>query len=80
MNPVSSITVTGATGWLGKEIINALTNLDTQNLELDLISSSEREIEINKRKFNTNIFTKNRLIETDIYFDFAFLTREKIYT
>ena len=80
MNPVSSITVTGATGWLGKELINALTNLDTQNLELDLISSSEREIEINKRKFNTNIFTKNRLIETDIYFDFAFLTREKIYT
>lgn len=80
MNPVSSITVTGATGWLGKELINVLTNLDTQNLELDLISSSEREIEINKRKFNTNIFTKNRLTETDIYFDFAFLTREKIYT
>lgn len=80
MNPVSSITVTGATGWLGLELINLLTNLDIQNLELDLISSSEREIKISERKFKTNIFTKNRLIETDIYFDFAFLTREKIYT
>ncbi len=80
MNPVSSITVTGATGWLGLELIKLLTNLDIQNLELDLISSSEREIKISERKFKTNIFTKNRLIETDIYFDFAFLTREKIYT
>ena len=80
MNLGSSITVTGATGWLGKELINVLTNLDIQNLELDLISSSEREIEVNNRKFKTNIFTKNRLINTDIYFDFAFLTREKIRT
>ena len=80
MNLGSSITVTGATGWLGKELINLLTNLDIQNLELDLISSSEREIEVNNRKFKTNIFTKNRLINTDIYFDFAFLTREKIRT
>lgn len=78
MNPSSSITITGATGWLGKELIYLLTNLDIQNLELDLISSSEQEIEVNYRKFRTNIFTKNRSIKTDIYFDFAFLTREKI--
>jgi nucleoside-diphosphate-sugar epimerase len=80
MHPSSSITVTGATGWLGKELINILTNLNIENLELDLISSTEREIEVNKKRFNTNIFTKTRLIETDIYFDFAFLTREKILT
>jgi len=80
MHPSSSITVTGATGWLGKELINILANLNIENLELDLISSTEREIEVNKKRFNTNIFTKTRLIETDIYFDFAFLTREKILT
>jgi len=80
MNPDSSITITGATGWLGKELINVLTNLDIQDLKLDLISSSEREIEVSNRKFKTNIFTKNRFIDTDIYFDFAFLTREKIHT
>jgi len=80
MHPSSSITVTGATGWLGKELINILTNLNLENLELDLISSTEREIEVNKKRFKTNIFTKTRLIETDIYFDFAFLTREKILT
>jgi nucleoside-diphosphate-sugar epimerase len=80
MLPSSSITVTGATGWLGKELINILTSLNLENLELDLISSSEQEIEVNKKKFKTNIFTKNRSIETDIYFDFAFLTREKILT
>ena len=80
MHPSSSITVTGATGWLGKELINILTNLNIENLELDLISSTEREIEVNKRRFKTNIFTKTRLIETDIYFDFAFLTREKLLT
>jgi len=80
MLPSSSITVTGATGWLGKELINILTSLNLENLELDLISSSEQEIEVNKKKFKTNIFTENNLIETDIYFDFAFLTREKILT
>ena len=80
MHPSSSITVTGATGWLGKELINILTTLNLENLELDLISSSEQEIEVNKKKFKTNIFTENRSIETDIYFDFAFLTREKILT
>jgi nucleoside-diphosphate-sugar epimerase len=80
MHPSSSITVTGATGWLGKELINILTNLNLENLELDLISSTEREIEVNEKRFKTNIFTKTRLIETDIYFDFAFLTREKILT
>jgi nucleoside-diphosphate-sugar epimerase len=80
MLPSSSITVTGATGWLGKELINILTSQNLENLELDLISSSEQEIEVNKKKFKTNIFTKNRSIETDIYFDFAFLTREKILT
>lgn len=80
MKPDLSVTVTGATGWLGKELINILTNLDIQNLNLDLISSSEREIEVNNRKFKSNIFTNSRLIDTDIYFDFAFLTREKIRT
>jgi len=80
MNSGLSITVTGATGWLGKELVNILSNLNISDLKLDLISSSEREIEINKKKFPTSIFTKSDSNNVDIYFDFAFLTREKINT
>ena len=80
MNSGLSITVTGATGWLGKELVNILSNLNISDLKLDLISSSEREIEINKKKFPTSIFTKSDSSNVDIYFDFAFLTREKINT
>jgi len=78
MNSGLSITITGATGWLGLELINILSNLNILGLNLELISSSEREIEINKKKFLTSVFTKSNTSDADIYFDFAFLTREKI--
>jgi len=80
MNSDLSITITGATGWLGLELINILSNLNRSQLKLDLISSSEAQIEVNQKKFLTSIFTKNKSSEADIYFDFAFITREKINT
>lgn len=80
MNSGLSITITGATGWLGLELVNILNNLYISDLKLELVSSSKREIEINRKKFPTSIFTKNNPSDTDIYFDFAFLTREKIKT
>jgi nucleoside-diphosphate-sugar epimerase len=80
MNSGLSITIAGATGWLGLELINILNNLNISDLKLELIASNERKIEINRKKFSTSIFTKSNLSEADIYFDFAFLTREKIKT
>jgi nucleoside-diphosphate-sugar epimerase len=76
----SLITITGATGWLGLELINLLTSLDTANLNLELISSREQEIKVNEKKLKTKIFANGNQIASEIYFDFAFLTREKINT
>ena len=80
INSNSSVTISGATGWLGIELIKILKALDLSNLKLDLISSKEQEIKIDNDIFTTSVFRNSRLNTPDIYFDFAFLTREKINT
>lgn len=73
-----SVTISGATGWLGRELIKILKASDLSDLKLELISSKEHEIKIDNDIFKTNVFINSKLNTPDIYFDFAFLTREKI--
>lgn len=61
-------------------MIKIFKALDLSNLNLDLISSKEQEIKIDNNIFKTNVFRNAKLNFPDMYFDFAFLTREKINT
>ena len=74
-----NIAVSGATGWLGSELIRILVNnkifLDSNIFP---ITSSEKIITINNSKFVTKKFENIQASQTfDYYFDFAFLTGEK---
>jgi nucleoside-diphosphate-sugar epimerase len=76
----SAIIISGASGWLGKQL---LTNyLLEQNLEVDLItaiSSSKHQIQIQDKIVTTSQFSKEKInVDPELYYDFAFLTREKI--
>ncbi len=61
-------------------MIKIFKALNLSNSNLDLISSKEQEIKIGNNIFKTNFFRNTKLNFPDIYFDFAFLTREKINT
>ena len=76
---IQNIAVSGATGWLGGELIRILVNNRTfLNSDIFPIASSEKIIEINKCKYVTKKFENIQTSQTfDYYFDFAFLTREK---
>ena len=74
-----NIAVSGATGWLGGELIRILVNNKIfLNSDIFPITSSEKIIEINNSKYVTKKFENIQASQTfDYYFDFAFLTREK---
>ncbi len=74
------MTISGATGWLGLELLKIFKASGLSNFKIDLISSKEREIKIDNDIFTTNVFRNTKLKSPDIYFDFAFLTREKVDT
>ena len=61
-------------------MIKFFKTLGLSNLKIDLISSKEQEIKIGNDIFATNVFRNTKLKSPDIYFDFAFLTREKVET
>jgi nucleoside-diphosphate-sugar epimerase len=74
-----NIAVSGATGWLGSELIRILVNNKIfLNSNICPITSSEKIITINNCKFVTKKFENIQASQTfDYYFDFAFLTGEK---
>ena len=72
--------ITGSTGWLGSELTRILIqerNISTS--DLNLIASAEKKLQFNEKIILTKTF-KNFIKTQDIenYFDFAFLTRDKI--
>ena len=74
-----NIAVSGATGWLGSEVIRFSVNSKIfSNAVIFPIASSEKIIEIDNNKYVTKKFENIQTSQTfEYYFDFAFLTREK---
>ena len=74
--------ITGASGWLGRELIRILVEENKISpLNLHLIASTVKKFKINQNKFITKKYNDiNESQEIENYFDFAFLTREKINT
>jgi nucleoside-diphosphate-sugar epimerase len=74
--------ITGASGWLGRELIRILVEENKISpLNLHLIASTAKKFKINQNEFITKKYNDiNESQEIENYFDFAFLTREKINT
>jgi nucleoside-diphosphate-sugar epimerase len=73
--------ISGATGFLGKELIKVLQPYYIPKENLSLISTKENKIQIDQQEFHTSSFKSFDLLsKIDVYFDFAFLSREKIHT
>jgi len=76
----SKTVITGASGWLGRELIRILVGENgISPLNLHLIASTNKKFEINQNVFFTKKHNEiDESQEVENYFDFAFLTREKI--
>jgi N-acetyl-gamma-glutamylphosphate reductase len=76
----SKTVITGASGWLGRELIRILVGENRISpLNLHLIASTKKKFEINQNVFFTKKHNEiDESQEVENYFDFAFLTREKI--
>ena len=73
--------ISGATGFLGKELIKVLQSYYIPKENLSLISTKETKIQIGQQELHTSSFNSfDILSKIDVYFDFAFLSREKIHT
>jgi nucleoside-diphosphate-sugar epimerase len=78
MNNIKTI-ISGASGWLGTVLVSELISGGHSPKELKLISSYSKSMNVNNFKLKSETFeTLSHVIEPDIYFDFAFLTRDKI--
>ena len=74
------IVIFGASGWLGRMTLNYLNKVE-KSLDLILVSSKNRKIEKGENKFNfisPNEFLNLKNYEIDYYFNFAFLTQDKL--
>lgn len=75
-----NLVVSGATGWLGSElIIEVLRHNNFQSSNIVAISSSDGTFRLNNRMLNHISFENLKDVYSDsCYFDFAFSTREKL--
>jgi len=75
-----NVLIYGATGWLGRATIYYFLK-NYENVDFTLMSSSNKLINFNGRSMRTitvSDLSQNQLIHYDYYFNFAFLTQEKI--
>lgn len=76
---LTHVAISGSSGWLGTELIRVINESRHINAELTLISSQNKTIAVDNKIYKTNDFYNLPKIDPlDIYFDFAFLTRDKI--
>ena len=75
----TNVLVSGATGWLGREILNILSENNFEKVQMNLISSKNSEVFIKKNKFEVKSFENyDNKGAINNYFDFAFLARNKL--
>jgi nucleoside-diphosphate-sugar epimerase len=78
-NLKSSIAISGASGWLGRETIKVLENIDSH--EMELFTSNGRDLLIgndNKKRLSKNFLNSNPPLSLDGFIHLAFLTRDKV--
>jgi nucleoside-diphosphate-sugar epimerase len=75
----SRVLISGATGWLGREILNIFSETNFDMAQINLISSKTREVLVKGNKFEARSFENYQSIEpVNSYFDFAFLAKNKL--
>lgn len=80
MLSVSSL-ISGAQGLLGKETTKILLKLGARSRDMHLITAKPIEIKIDGKTFTTNNFsTINERTSPELYFDFAFMPKNRIDT
>ena len=77
---LKNIAISGATGWLGLELISKLSKHSVfSNSRIFPTASKGGSVEVNGNKFAiTKLQDLNNIISFDYFFDFAFVTREKL--
>jgi nucleoside-diphosphate-sugar epimerase len=76
---VLNVLISGATGWLGQQTAKKLVNRFRENLHLTLTNSTPTNLYIHNKHFQTIAPTSiNYDKKIDYFFDYAFVTREKI--
>ena len=74
-----NILVSGATGWIGRELLDIFSKSDINLNRLVLISSKNQVIKINGIQLNVSSFnSQSALNPVQSYFDFAFLTKNQL--
>jgi nucleoside-diphosphate-sugar epimerase len=74
----SKVLISGATGWLGQEILNIFSETNFEKVQINLIGSKNEHVMLNGKKIEVKSFKSYKSIESvDNYFDFAFLGRNK---
>jgi nucleoside-diphosphate-sugar epimerase len=75
----SRVLISGATGWLGREILNIFSENNFDMAQINLISSKNQEVIVNGNKFEAKSFENYQSVEpVNSYFDFAFLAKNKL--
>jgi nucleoside-diphosphate-sugar epimerase len=75
----TNVLISGATGWLGREIINIFSETKFKAVKLSLISSKSQDFIVGDNEFKVRSFVSyNNSDSIDNYFDFAFLSRNEL--
>jgi len=75
----TNILISGATGWLGREILNIFSETKFKAVKLSLISSKSQDFIVGDNEFKARSFVSyNNSDSIDNYFDFAFLSRNEL--
>jgi len=75
----SKVIISGATGWLGREILQIFSETNFVNLHLMLITSKDQQVKVKNNIIMAKSFQNfNNSESITNYFDFAFLTKNKL--
>jgi nucleoside-diphosphate-sugar epimerase len=75
----TNVLISGATGWLGREILNIFSETKFEAVKLSLISSKNQDFIVGDKEFKARSFVSYKNSDSiDNYFDFAFLSRNEL--
>lgn len=73
-----SIAISGASGWLGRETIEVLEDIDSYKLTLFTSNGRELLYQKDKKRLSGNFLISNPPLSLDGFIHLAFLTRDKV--